>query len=125
MKSFKEHLQEAKDDVPTTDVMSSKDILKYVSRAKLQSIAKHPFFRDNFNTAQNAGIPIGFRYSRKHGFETIDVAHGPMGEDKPLRRMVQFVLAYNGRAVRQAHLYNNWDNDKRDGRLVWKHVKSV
>ena len=127
MKSFKDYLIEADHPEVHTGVLSAKELLSHISNAKLKSIAKHPYFRDNFHTAMNAGIPIGYRYHRsRHGFEHVQVAHGPMGDNKPLRRMAEFHFRYNGRSVSQAHLYHNWDNERhREGNLYWKHVKST
>lgn len=131
MLSFKEHSINEKviqSDLPDvhTGVLSSKELLNHISHAKLKSIAKHPYFRNNFHAAMSVGAPIGYRYHRSKGFESVQVAHGPIGEKKPLRRMAEFHLRYSGRSVTNASLYHNWDNERHSqGGLVWRHVKST
>jgi hypothetical protein len=127
MKNFKEYLEEGKSEaVRTTGVMSDKDILKYISFAKLKAIAIHPWFREYFGSAHSLGIPVGFRYTRDEwGFERIDVVHGPMSDTKPLRRLVTFSMQKSGRKITQAELFQNWDNQRDSHGLVWKHVKSL
>ena len=118
-------MTEAKEIKPvTTGVITAQELLKYISKAKLDSIVKHKWFMENMHTAQSVNIPIGFRYRLDHnGFETVDVAHGPMG-DKALRRLLTFQIRYGGRSVSQVDLYQNWNNEKHSqGGIRWEHIK--
>lgn len=129
MITFKEHLEEAESITPVTSgVISAQELLKYISRAKLDSIVKHPWFRQYMGVAQSVDIPIGYRYSLDHnGFEFIEVAHGPMG-DKALRRLLVFRLRYKGRAISQIELYQNWNNERfptEPKNIKWTHIKSL
>lgn len=126
MITFKDYIQEATISPVVTDVISAQELLKYISKAKLDSIVKHKWFRDYISIAQSANIPVGFKYTLdKNGFEKIDVAHGPMG-DKALRRLLTFQLRYKGRSVSQVHLFQNWNNERNSvGGIKWEHVKSL
>lgn len=122
-------MKEAKEITPvTTGVITAQELLKYISKAKLDSIAKHPLFKQTMHAAQGANIPIGYRYKLdRNGFETVDVAHGPMGDgDKALRRMLSFQIRYKGRSISQVDLYHNWNNERHSqGGIRWEYVKTV
>jgi hypothetical protein len=129
MITFKEYITEAESITPvSTGVISVQELLKHISKAKLDSIAKHPWFRQYMGVAQSSGVSVGYRYRlERTGFEYVDVAHGPMG-DEALRRMLTFRLRYKGRAVSQVELYQNWNNERftfEPKNIKWSHVKSL
>lgn len=126
MITFKEYISESEIIPIETGVISAQELLKYISKAKLDAITKHKWFRDYMSTAQVVRIAVGFRYRLdRNGFEQIDVAHGPIG-DESLRRLLTFQLRYKGRSVSQVHLYQNWNNEKlSSGGIKWEHIKSL
>lgn len=103
-----------------TGVISDKELLKYISKAKLMAIVKSKQFKP-YQNVMALGVPVGYRYNRESGTETIDVAHGPIHDDK-LRRLTTYHYKYGGRTVHMIQSYTN-KNDKRDstGNLEWSH----
>ena len=124
MIGFKEYFQEAKSpsSLPNinTGVISDKELLKYISRAKLMAIVKSKQFKP-YQNVMAMGIPVGYRYNRENGTETIDVAHGPV-HDYKLRRLTTYHFKYGGRTVHMIQSFTNKD-DKRSpsGKILWSH----
>lgn len=124
--SFKQYLEEATRQAPInlpdvkTGVISDKELLNHISKAKLMSIVKSKQFKP-YQNVMAMGVPVGYRYSRENGTETIDVVHGPVLDIK-LRRLTTYHYKYGGRTVHTIQSYTN-KNDKRDssGRLEWSH----
>lgn len=108
-----------------TETMSLKDLQQHIGLPKMKLIGRNPEFIDNFHTAMSVGVAVGGRFSRRNGFETVDIAHGPMGDSK-LRRMVSFHFGLSGRRIAQAVIYNNWNDERHSqGGIKWSYVKTV
>lgn len=126
MKTFKELREAAVKGEERTATMHPEDMLKHIGKSKFNAVTKHPWYHQYFAHHHHLGTAIGMRYRRnKWGHEQVDVAHGPVGEgEKSIRRMVTFDISSSGRKSSNAHLFHNNGSEKRDGNLVWRHIKS-
>ena len=134
MKNFKEFLNEefksrqtlVMDKPVHTKTITSDELLKHIGRAKIRSMAKHPFHREYFNNVSHAG----YQYHRdSNGHEHVLAA--PVDPQKKkdgteIRRMVQF--DFYKRSVNNAHLFHNKDNERHHaddgGNRIWRHIRS-
>ena len=116
MKTFKEFLNEGE---TRTASMSTLDMKAHLGNTKFSTIIKHPWFKDYF-----ADKTVAMQHHKTDtGLETVDVAHGGIGDDK-LKRKVSFQLSRTGRKIDNAHLYHNKNDERHNGGIVWRHVKT-
>jgi len=109
-----------------TGVMSWEDLSKHIGRSKALLVAKHPQFQEHISPELSLGAKAGFRFKREHGFEHVDVVHGPnkyVDKDKPGRRKwLQFHFSISGKKIHQVNRYHNMDNERHpEGNLIWHH----
>ena len=111
-----------------TKTISADELMKHIGRAKIKSIAKHPFHRE-YISGSHLG-KAGYQYHRdSNGFENVLASHteplkGKDGTER--RRMIKFDLYKNH--VDNAHLFHN-NNDERNhpddgGNRIWRHIRS-
>lgn len=118
MKSFSEFINEVTE--VHTETMHPRDMKAHIGAGKFNAIIKHPWFRDHFADKD----VIGMQYHRTTtGLESVKVAHGPIGTGKTLRRMAEFHIGASGRKIDNVDLYQNWNDEKHNNSLVWRHVK--
>ena len=129
MKKFSDFVTEAKTEHPVgfSKVMTPAEMQKHIGKAKFNALTRHKFYKDYFSHMAAMDVPVGMKYEKsEHGFETIHVAHGPVGDEK-VRRMAQFQLGYGGRKVDNAHLYINRNGKEisgHPGQIDWTHLRS-
>lgn len=117
MKTFKQYITEATKIVGSTGLMRPADMKKHVGDGRFNAVLNHPYF-DNFKNKE-----IVMQYHRDdNGLDHMLVAHGDV---KGLRRRGEFHFTPSGRKIDTARLAHNWDNERRDGKVVWHHVKST
>lgn len=111
-----------------TKTITADELMKHIGRAKIKSIAKHPFHKD-YIAGGHLGH-AGYQYHRNdRGFEHVLASHTePLkGKDgTETRRMVHFDLYKNH--VENAHLFHNKNNERHHvddgGNRIWRHIKS-
>ena len=132
MKTFKEYLNEklrqtlVMDKPVHTKTITADELLKHIGRAKIRSMAKHPFHQEYFNNVSHAG----YQYHRDdHGHEHVLAAPVDPLKKKDgteTRRMVKF--DFYKRSVDNAHLFHNKNNERHHpddgGNRIWHHIRS-
>lgn len=109
-----------------TGVMSYHDLEAHIGRPKALLIAKHEQFRKHMSPQMSLGAQVGFKFERRHGFESVYAVHGPnrhVDKEKPgYRTMLRFHLSGSGKKVTQVDRSVNHNNERhREGSLVWDH----
>ena len=118
MITFKEYLLESS---TSTKTMTPSEMKDHLGNGKFNAVVKHAWFHDHFHNKEVLGMQ---HRKTDTGLESVIVAHGPIGANKPLRRMGEFHLSASGRKIDNVHIFHNNDNEMHNGKLVWKHVKS-
>jgi len=113
MISFREYLSEGVVGEP----MRPEDMIKHVGKTKFNSVVKHDWFKKYF---QNKNIAMQYNKTDT-GLDHIVVAHGNEGG---YRRRAEFHFSPSGRKIDNVHLAQNKDDERRNGMLVWNHIKS-
>ena len=109
-----------------TGVMSYHDLEAHIGRPKALMIAKHQQFQKHISPQISLGAQVGFKFERRHGFESVYAVHGPnkyVDKEKPgYRTMLRFHLSGSGKKVTQVDRSVNHNNERhREGSLVWDH----
>jgi hypothetical protein len=89
-------------------------------------IAKHEQFQKHITPQISLGAKAGFKFERRHGFESVYAVHGPnkyVDKEKPgYRTMLQFHLSGSGKKITQVDRSVNHNNERHhEGSLVWNH----
>ena len=108
-----------------TKTISADELMKHIGRAKIKSIAKHPFHREYIS-----GVHAGYQYHRTaNGHEHVLAAPVEALKRKDgteTRRMVHF--DFYKRSVDNAHLFHNKNNERHHpddgGNRMWHYIKS-
>jgi hypothetical protein len=118
MKTFIEYIAEATGFVGSTEPMHPADMKKHVGAGRFNAVINHPYFSDHFRNKE-----IVMQYHRAdNGLDHMLVAHGDVNG---LRRRGEFHFTHSGRKIDTARLAHNWDNERHEGKVVWRHVKST
>ena len=109
-----------------TGVMSYHDLEAHIGRPKALLIAKHEQFQKHMYPQMSLGAQVGFKFERRHGFESVYAVHGPnkyVDKEKPgYRTMLRFHLSGSGKKVTQVDRSVNHNNERHsEGSLVWDH----
>ena len=123
MKTFREHLTEAKNpELKSGEVLSPKEMQERLGKTKFNALVKHPWFKEYFGHGLK---PIAMKYVKGGGsgmgHDQVVVAMAPFGG---LRKMVQFSLSSVGNKIIYASLFHNKDDEKgHDGKLAWTWIR--
>ena len=128
MKTFKQFSEGTSYSKPDehSGVMSYHDLEAHIGRPKALLIAKHEQFQKHMYPQISLGAQVGFKFERRHGFESVYAVHGPnkyVDKEKPgYRTMLRFHLSGSGKKVTQVDRSVNNNNERhREGSLVWDH----
>ena len=69
-----------------TGVMSYHDLEAHIGKPKALLIAKHEQFQKHISPQMSLGAQVGFKFERRHGFESVYAVHGPnkhVDKEKP------------------------------------------
>ena len=132
MKTFKQFQEANSYSKPDeqTSVMSYHDLEAHIGRPKALLIAKHEQFQKHITPQISLGAKAGFKFERRHGFESVYAVHGPnkyVDKEKPgYRTMLRFHLSGSGKKVTQVDRSVNHNNERHhEGSLVWDHRETV
>lgn len=101
----------------SSEPMSPEDMQKNIDKSRFNAVIKHPWFKQYF---QNKNIAMQY-HKTDTGLDHMVVGHGNEGG---LRRRAEFHFNSNGRKIENVHLAHNRDDEKHNGKLVWRHIKS-
>lgn len=124
MKPLKNYFFESKAPVldEESGILTTEQLINLIGQDRYDIIIKHKWFKEHF---VGSHLNIAFIFRRKHGQEEVDLAHSPFGPNL-VRKMIKIQFSKTGRKIINIHLYTNKNNEKQaDGKLFWKHVKSL
>lgn len=116
MKTFKEFVAEGK--LTSSEPMAPTDMQNYIGKARFNAVIKHPLFKQHF---QNKNIAMQY-HKTDTGLDHMTVGHG---NENGLRRKADFHFNLSGRGIDNIHVFHNRDDERHNGGLVWKHIKSL